>query len=56
MPRTILFVAVLAVTRALPAVAQVHEVGDGSFAIPEGWTCQPGTGFGAMVLKADTRF
>jgi hypothetical protein len=48
--------AILVLTGAIPAPAQVQTVGDVSFAVPDGWRYQPGRDFGAMVLKTDTRF
>jgi hypothetical protein len=47
---------VLAVASVMPAAGQVHELGDVSFAIPDGWTYQQGRDFDAMSLKTDTRF
>jgi hypothetical protein len=38
------------------ATAQVQTVGAVSFAVPEGWSYQRGPDFGAMSLKADSRF
>jgi hypothetical protein len=34
----------------------VQNVGDVSFAVPDGWACTAGPDFGAMVYKQDNRF
>ena len=56
MIRQILFTAVGVVASVAAAWAQVQTVGDVSFAVPDGWTYQPGATFGAEVLKTDNRF
>lgn len=40
----------------IAAFGQVQSVGEVSFAIPDGWSFQPGRDFGSMAMKADTRF
>lgn len=39
-----------------PAPSQVQALGDVSFAVPGGWTYQPGNGYGAMALKNGQNF
>lgn len=41
---------------AASALADVKNVADVSFAVPDGWKYTAGTEVGAMVVKADTRF
>ena len=56
MNRTVLFIAIFVCASAASASAQVHSVGDVSFAAPDGWTYQQGPDLGAMSMKSDTRF
>jgi hypothetical protein len=51
----VIAVLLLAVS-ARSAVAQVQSVGSVSFAMPNGWSYQQGRDFGAMSMKADSRF
>ena len=41
---------------ALPLFADVQSVGDVSFAVPDGWKYQQGSGFGSMVLTEGQNF
>jgi hypothetical protein len=56
MIRGVLSIAIFLCASAASTSAQVHSVGDVSFAAPDGWTYQQGPDFGAMTMKADTRY
>jgi hypothetical protein len=54
--RRVLAIAILAITSAACASAQVQTVGAVSFAVPDGWQYKQGPDFGAMTMKQDNRF
>ncbi|WP_125483597.1 hypothetical protein [Edaphobacter aggregans] len=56
MLRPVLIIAIFILASIPTAPAQVQTVGAVSFAVPDGWQYKQGPDFGAMTMKADTRF
>jgi len=56
MLRASLFITSFVLINLNPASAQVHTVGDVSFAVPAGWQYQQGPDVGAMTFKTSNRF
>ena len=56
MPHKVIFILISVLITFASTTAQLQNVGDVSFSVPDGWTYQQGPDDSGMVMKTDTRF